>query len=234
MRKLKAYWASLSRAVRILLMLLLLGFIGLCTYITFGSPPLTPEIGFRRAEKAHMIGPSQILETFTLTPPKKSSLLGTPQYDETVFVAQTQDLDILYNYTLDTFHAYPRSQYPAIYTLSETPTDTGPGITPLHLILFDRNSLADRADIEFKVIVPRNTTYNDEYLILESAFREHDGFFYFPIFPTKVGQDDAFRKLQKSCIYGKAGDVTEITVTLYDKDGQPLSRQTILPGPSIA
>lgn len=62
MNNLKRWWLNIPRKFRIVLNLLAMVLLGLVIYVLLGSPALTPEMRLRRAEKANLVGPSQILE----------------------------------------------------------------------------------------------------------------------------------------------------------------------------
>lgn len=62
MKKLKRLWLNIPRKFRICFNLLAMALLGLVIYILLDCPAPTPEIRFRRAEKANLVGPSQILE----------------------------------------------------------------------------------------------------------------------------------------------------------------------------
>lgn len=227
MKKLKAYWAGLSYPVRTLLLLFMLLISVFLTYLVIGLPPLTAKMGLRIAERDNKIGPSQILAEFYLEEwyQKKT---------EKVIIAQTDYCDILYNHRNHAFQAYPRTNYPVLYSAS-TRTSSCSNVNgfPLQLILFDRNPQAETAEIEFKVIVPYNETYNVEYLVLESAYREHDGFFYFPLMRSYANGELWLKKMHKFCYsYDQAAKI-DVRVKLYDKDGHLLLDGKILPGPTM-
>lgn len=62
MKKLKQLWLRIPRKCRVAVNLLAMLLLGLILYILLECPALTPEMRFRRAEKANLVGPSQILE----------------------------------------------------------------------------------------------------------------------------------------------------------------------------
>jgi len=232
MKKLKNYWDQLSRPVKILCTILLVICFGLLTYLALGAPPLTPMMGFRRAERANMVGPSQILDELTV---KKYIYFVNRQPNRTKFpvvIAESQDCDIVYNFRSDTFSAYPKTQAPALYCVnigSPEIDQTRTGTTvPLPLILFDRNEQAVRAEIEFRLLI--DGILNKRFR--QSALRQYNGFFYFEIIPESYNEAQSLASLQKLCFdYDDAGKPS-ITVRLYDKNGQLLSTETILPGPT--
>lgn len=173
-------------------------------------------------EKSNMIGPSQILAEFALD--------GEYKKTENIIIAQSSDLDILYNHRQHTLHAYPKTELPALYSASvRSPFPMRVNLTefPLQLILFDRNTKAESAEISFCFDI------NPYFMFKATAIREHDGFFYFTIMRNNGRDSTWLRTMHQLCYnYGSEGKV-EVNVKLYDKNGQLLSDDTILPGPSI-
>lgn len=233
MNRLKTHWAALSRPVRILLLWLMLLVAVFLTYIAIGSPPLTAEIGYRRAEKANMVGPGQILAEIDLNEPNKKG--------QTVIVAQSTNHDILYWHNSSALRAYPKNEKPSLYCISTTPPKSGVnGISEgygVQLVLFDRNPQAVSAEIRI------STTYFDTYIardrevvILETADRMYDGFFYYSIqsFDGKQLSLLQYLKYLWDSYDTQNKDSVKVNVRLFDKDDKLLSNREILPGPSIS
>lgn len=61
MRKLKNFWLNIPRSFRAVLNILLILLLLAAFYTSIGAPPLSAEHAFRRAEKANLVGPSNIL-----------------------------------------------------------------------------------------------------------------------------------------------------------------------------
>ncbi|MBQ7801120.1 MAG: hypothetical protein IJ375_02210 [Oscillospiraceae bacterium] len=61
MRKLKNFWLRIPRRVRAIGNAGLILLVAVTFYVSIGAPTLTEELAFRRAEKAELIGPSDIL-----------------------------------------------------------------------------------------------------------------------------------------------------------------------------
>ena len=233
MEKIRTYWNSLTRPVKILYAILLVLLAGFLTYLALGAPPLTPMMGFRRAERANMVGPSQILDELTV---KEYIYFVNRQPNRTkhpVIIAESQDCDIVYNFRSDTFSVYPKTQAPALYCVnigSPKVEQTRIGNTvPLPLILFDRNEQAVRADIEFRIKI--DDVWNN--LFRKSALRQYNGFFYFEIIPENDEEAQSLSTFQRLFFDYDSADKPSITVMLYDKNGQLLSTETILPGPNL-
>ena len=240
MRRLKNRWNSLSRPVKVLLMLLLLFFAALITYLFIDSPPLSPRMNFRRIEKASLLGPSEILGELTLQ---------DPYYDreDTYIIAQTQNTDILYShsrysmydpgsyiYDSGIFQTYAKTELPALYVIRASsyyryiPERT----RPMSLILFDRNPQAVRGEIEFSV-----TEYEDgqpyTFRFSESALREYDQFFHFTITPEETLEEMALLSFAQDCREYDPDHKPTVTVRLYGQDGVLITETEILPGPSV-
>ena len=214
MKKLKAYWAGLSRPARTLLLLLIALVSSLLTYLTLGSPPLTAESGFRRAEMANMIGPSEILGKFYLG----ELGFGT----EKVVVAQSTDYDIIYHHPQQNFRAYPKTTKPAIYLAAAR--DSGNDML-LHMVLLDRCPEAVTATVSFNYFGRPNSK------ISATVSREHDGFFYFYLAKEQSTGYDHLKKLYNA-FTGINAENRQIVIKLYDKNGQRLSTRAISPTPA--
>ena len=227
MKRMKANWASLSRPVRILLLLLMLATAGFMAYIALGSPPLTAEMGFRQAERASMIGPAQILTEFQLDHPNENG--------SKVIIAQSDEFDIVYHHSSLSLNAYPKKAHPSIYYLAGYPKFSEyerHDSSSLQLILFDRTPEAVTAKIIFSETIPAVHS-NHKVIFQETAVRKHNGFFTFSITPISHAQEVVLNYMLSYCGSYTDQGKTEVQVMLYDKDGQLFSRQTILPGPSI-
>lgn len=61
MKKIKRFWLNIPRKIRVCINLLVILFLLLTFYVSIGSPVFTLEQRFRRAEKAHLVGPGQIV-----------------------------------------------------------------------------------------------------------------------------------------------------------------------------
>lgn len=84
----KKLWLRIPRKGRIVINLCAMALLGLILYALMGSPALTPEMRFRRVEKANLVGPSQIIE-----------IVETPDGNyEHLLVADDGDGIIFYGY----------------------------------------------------------------------------------------------------------------------------------------
>ena len=70
MHKLVQYWHTLSRPLRVLLLIILICIQVPLIYIYQGCPPLSDEHRYRRVEKAHLVGPAEILDVLEISSAK--------------------------------------------------------------------------------------------------------------------------------------------------------------------
>ena len=236
MKKIKARWNQLSRPIKILLLLFVLLLTAAVSYIALDCPALTPMMGFRRGEKANMVGPSEILAEIDTHPEDVFALRKLKRYDEKIIIAQSNDFDILYNHKYRTFYTYPKSEKPALYCASSTAPQLSRyrhEVThPLQLILFDHNEQATRAVIKIKVNIAEDGAKPCYVSFRENVRREYDGFFYIPIVPKDISDVSALKALQNACMSNSSDGKITITVELYGANGL-ISTETTLPGPSL-
>ena len=62
MKAIKRFWTNIPRQVRICVNILIILFLLLIFYVSIGSPVFTLEQRFRRAEKARLVGPGEIVD----------------------------------------------------------------------------------------------------------------------------------------------------------------------------
>jgi len=62
MKTIKRFWTNIPRQVRTGINILIILYLLLTLYVSIGSPVFTLEQRFRRAEKAHLVGPSEIVD----------------------------------------------------------------------------------------------------------------------------------------------------------------------------
>ena len=229
MRKKKPF--ILPRPVRAVVFLLLALLLALTVYVGLGSPPFNTEMTFRRAERAHMVGPAQILGEFS----------NGQAYPRRVIIAETEDSHILYTeqrqafgyrrfYTNpkpgeidnDTFRAYPKTEETAVYNVSMTNT------SPIQFVLFDRQSDAVRAEMETKLTF----LYQDEVCTMDiqaESFRTYDRFFLFSISKPQ-GRSEQWYRAMDQLISRTGVSKPEITVRLYDAQRNLMATECFTPG----
>jgi hypothetical protein len=62
MKAIRRFWINIPRQVRICVNILIILYLLLTFYVSVGSPVFTLEQRFRRAEKAHLVGPGEIVD----------------------------------------------------------------------------------------------------------------------------------------------------------------------------
>ena len=222
-----------SRPVKAVIFLLLALMMVLTVYIGLGSPPLDVEMAFRRAERAHMVGPSTILGEFS----------NGLAYPSCVIVAETKNSHILYvdqrqplgyrrfytnpkegeldNYT---FRAYPKTGHAALYNVSTTAN------SPLQLVLFDRNPNAVRAEMEAELTF----LYREEVCTMRiqtASVRENGKFFLISLSKPQGSSEQWYRAMDQliSRSINTSENQTEITVRLYDAQGDLIATESFTP-----
>lgn len=231
MRKKRA--PLLPRSVRAVVFLLLALLLALTVYVGLGSPPLNAEMTFRRAERAHMVGPSKILAEFS----------NGQQFPRRVIIAETESSHILYtvqqqeygyrrfytnpkegqidNYTL---RVYPKTEPVALYTVSMTNT------SPVQLALFDRHSDAVRAEMETTVTF----LYREELCTMDiraDSDREYDRFFLFSISKPQGSSEQWYNAMSQltSRSTETGEEKTVVTIRLYDANGILIGTESFTP-----
>ncbi|MBQ2785677.1 MAG: hypothetical protein IJF02_04170 [Oscillospiraceae bacterium] len=228
MRKKKS--SILPRPVRAVVFLFLALLLALTVYVGLGSPPMNAEMVFRRAERAHMVGPSKILGEFSN---------GEP-YPRRVIIAETDDSHILYTvqrqplgyrrfYTnpkpgeIDnyTFHAYPKTEQAALYNVSMSNS-------PVQLVLFDRQPDAVRAEMEAELTF----LHQDEVCTMDiqtESVRTYDRFFLFSISKPQGSSEQWYRAMDQ-LISRTSDSKPEVTIRLYDAQGNLMATECFTPG----
>lgn len=80
MKSIKRIWLNIPRKIRAFLNILVILFLILTFYICIGSPVFTLEQGFRRQERAHLVGPGEIVDHLDWS--------SYPEFDD-ILVAET-------------------------------------------------------------------------------------------------------------------------------------------------
>lgn len=62
MKAIKRFWINIPRQIRACFNIMVILFLMLIIYVSLGSPVFTLEQRFRRAEKAHLVGPGEIVD----------------------------------------------------------------------------------------------------------------------------------------------------------------------------
>ena len=221
---------ALNRPAKALLYLFFALFLALTIYVGLGCPPLNTEMVFRRAERAHMVGPSQILAEFS----------NGRQFPRSVIVAETEDSHILYTvqrqeygyrrfYTnpkegqIDnyTFRTYPKTEAPVLYNTSMS------NASPIQLVLFDQSPNAVRAELTAKLTY----TYRERVHIMDiqaESLREYDSFFLFSLQKPQDSSEQWYYAMRQ--LVQTDDEKPELTLRLYDEEGNLIATHSFTPG----
>lgn len=224
MKKLKNIWRRAPRPLKVVCLLtaFLLFLLGL--YIAYGSPPFSTEMGFRRQEKANMVGPGRILAEFDSIPGSVKNI-----------VADTEQVYILYSDNSKMLTVYQKTGSMALYFVPGCfPSGYFNGLTnPVKLILFDLEPNAVRAEMEFEMATYEETK---TFYIKAESHRQYEEFFIFDIYAENSDPIDRDAKvrydLMNLCI-DYAAYRPSIAIRLYDANDNLIRSEVILPGPSL-
>ena len=252
MKKLKRFWGNIPRKARICIDLLaILALLGV-GYVLLGCPALSPEQHFRRLEKAHLVGPAEIVESFEV--PNGS-------YDH-VIVADDGDAVIVYccnlrNYRWDQGTFIYREKEDGITVLPAPVQDFSfdARIIDLPILLFHDHPTAVRAELELTLgeslgleetvweqggavtTVPFEKTYRLE------ADREIGGYFRFHLHAEPEGEyvirngieiwEPTGKETQALRVFSRMISETRMflteyvpaTVRLYDRGGNLIAEE---------
>ena len=236
----KKFWKSLSRPVKILLLLAGLLLTSFLLYIFIGAPPLSDEHRYRRAERENLVGPAKILDILELKQAHENS------YDR-LLLADNGDSIIMYVWHTQQTH---REQLVYRSQMENVTVYAAPGChwfnnweyaeeVELPILLFDDFPRAVHAEIDFTLQADRtnNFTFSKDYSL--EADRVSDGYFCFYIVSSDIcSKDDncegaalaSLSQLTDSYNYPLSfSDYTEIPVSvrLYD-DNEILIHEEIV------
>lgn len=228
MKKLRILLSRLPRKVRICLNILAIALMVFLIYVFAGSPAFTVTTAFRRAEKAQLVGPSEILAQL------KPS--GT-EYDHLV-LADTHDSVTLFAYdrwnSRLTTLVYHEKTGPITVTAAPGSTHFwAASSASVPVFIFDSYPDAVRAELDLTL----SASYGGEdfektyYLTAE---READGYFAFTLkarnAPTLGAEGKAIYILQTICSNSMA-DTLDVsipaTVRLYDAQDTLIAEETL-------
>ena len=237
MRKLP--WKKLSRPVKVLI--LLVGFLAtsLLLYIFVGTPPLSDEHRYRRAEKANLVGPAEILDILELEP------VNMHNSCDRMIIADTGDAVIMYLWHTQedyleylvyrekmgdiTVYAAPCARGIDTWELADE--------IKLPVLLFDNFPQAVRAELDLTLWADRDDdfTFSKDYAL--EARREKPGYFCFYIYASDFTRSDddegavlaSFSKFTSGETSNSISPMTEIpaTVRLFDADGRLIHEETV-------
>lgn len=231
MRKLRLFWKSIPRKRKITINLLMMALIGALLYLFLGCPAFTAEQRYRRAAKAHMVGPGEILGIFD---PEGSNY-------QHVLVAEEQNAVIFYLYSdvpgsmEDLYYREKTGRLTVLASPNILPGSFGAQVLELPVFLFDDYPEALRAELEITLSETVNDEYYEKTYHLESP-READGYFHFHIhaeaegsytdiygfeLPNELGAEGiVLRQFSQMCGYDDSFNLQPqpVTVRLYDKN----------------
>ena len=223
MNQLKKHWQKLSAKKQVCIHLLTIFLLLFLIYSFLGCPPLSAKGGFRRAEKASMLGPATILgQVHPDGYPCDAIVLG-------------KDPEGVYLYVMDRWRpeaselVYRKKQ--GSLTLLAVPGDTLYQYevhAQIPVFLFDDYADVVRAEVDL-------TVYTDSFEKTYSlaADREEDGYFAFDLVARDVGllgaEGEALRMLQEISSNSMAGNVNvsfPAAVRFYDASGNLILEET--------
>ena len=232
MNKLKRGSSRIPRKVRIVIDLFLILILLGVYYIALGSPLSGEEARFRRAEKAYLVGPSEILETINV-----SSAWTQPAYDyNRMIIGDDGDEILFYTFkvgkgTSSMDGVITRRQKADGILLTPIPMDTAYAIQrmedelfqSLPLFLFVDDPAAVKATIGLKLSDTYEVTLTSvrgEEADASYGFRRMTFFeFDLPVTNDMVGTSDAellVRLASTNSHYDRSADTFPVTIRLYD------------------
>ena len=223
MNQLKKRCQKFSAKKQVCIHLLIIFLLLFLIYSFLGCPPLSAKGGFRRAEKASMVGPATILgQIHPDGYPCDAIVLG-------------QDTEGVYLYVMDRWTpesselVYRKKQ--ENLTLLAVPGDTLYQYevhAQIPIFLFDDYADAVRAEVDLTL---RTESFEKTYPL--EANRESEGFFRFDLVARNAGslgeEGNALRLLQEissNSMAGNSDTVFPAVVRLYDASGTLLLEET--------
>ncbi|MBQ7801123.1 MAG: hypothetical protein IJ375_02225 [Oscillospiraceae bacterium] len=176
MRKLKRLWGNIPRRARIGINLLGIVVLAFEVYCFLGCPAFTLEQNFRRAEKANLVGPSEILAVYEPAGSDYEHLLVADDGSAVIFYLHSGSL-----YSSDAL--YYREKTGDLTVLAAPGIGYFPSdkyVLDLPIFVFDNYPKAVRAELEFTLSETVNDVYYERTFQLESD-REEAGWFHFNI-----------------------------------------------------
>lgn len=239
MKKIKRIWGNIPRKIRVCLNVIAI----LLTLLTFfycvGYPVLTLEQRFRRAEKAHLVGPGEIVDhlDWSIYPQFHDILVAETENGVSFYaVYESDELFKRYNYEIFSY----REKWGDLTVLAPPSMwmnwNWNEWDQSLPIYLFDENPAAIRAELDIHA-VGRYQVDNDSYDVCDVDFsleadRFDEGIFRFILtVPAKQKEGLAAAQLlteisttMESWPYANSQaylkePYADITVRLYDGDG---------------
>lgn len=231
MRKLKYAWQSIPRKKRIVINILAIAVLSFAIYLFLDCPAFTAEQRYRRAERAHMVGPAEILGIYD---PEGSNY-------QHVLVAEEQNAVIFYLYSdiqgsmEDLYYREKTGDLTVLASPNILPGSGDAQVLDLPVFLFDNYPEALRAELEITLCETVNDEHFEKTYYLEST-REGHGYFHFNIhaeaegtytdiygfeMPNELAAEGiVLRQFSQMCGYHDSFNLRSqpVTVRLYDEN----------------
>lgn len=226
MRKLKAWWRAIPRPIHIVRNLVLAVILFALFYIFHGSPDMTVEQAYRRAEARNLVGPGEILGVLDVQISGGYTQLLLAETDEGViqYCFRQENLGFVFGpHTVSSYEGdliYREKQGPVSIMAATGQYSFSREELSLPIILFDDCPKAVRAEVELRLTGEYNSSEYDYFYCLSSQ-RKSGGFFVFDLETTGGGEREAWAISQVSELYsvhGGSGTAVPATVRLYDQN----------------
>ena len=236
----KSFWKRLTRPVKVLILLIGSLVTSFLLYIFIGAPPLSDEQRYRRTEKAHLVGPAEILDIIELTPLYESSY-------EYMLIADTKDAVIMYlwNTQRNPSERLVYREKMGDVTVYAAPTaiwyelwERRPEIE-LPILLFDNYPQAVRAELDLTLSADKygDYTFTKDYAL--EAQRKKTGYFCFYIQASDYSSsgDDEGAVLSSFSSFTSHYEISEsidirtaipAMVRLYDSKNNLIHEETVM------
>ena len=208
-----------KRSVKIIGWLLVIALSLGAMYVFVGMPNLTPTMAFRRMERSNLMGPGEILAHGEIE----------NEYNRSFIVAKTEYNYELYVYERD-FWWESRGVIEAFAITGGLQLHssywTGPilGGCSLTVFLFGGDHRAEQAEVIWCY---------DDVTYTARAQRQYEEFFLLEFWAGNKAEEEDLDELWHAARYAGLGDsalTTEVTVRLYDADGELLTEELVTVG----
>lgn len=238
LHKLVQYWHTLSRPLRVLLLIILMCIQVPLIYICQGCPPLSDEHRYRRVEKAHLVGPAEILDILEIQPTNYHA------YYDRLLLARDTDGVIMYIWSTQNDY-YENLVYRE--TTGDVTVFAAPYVTTffqywnslkeisLPVILFDDIPQAARAELEVTLSGTLNReTFTKTYEL--EATRNKPGYFCFLLHADssyELGAEGYVLSIFATCTYNAGAFGTDTlntipaTVRLYNSSDKLIYEESL-------
>lgn len=236
MRRLKIWWRGIPRPVRIVCNLVLAVILFALFYIFRGSPDMTVEQAYRRAETRNLVGPGAILGVLDVDISGGYTQLLLAETDEGVIQYCYREENLGFIFGAHTVSSYEgdliyRKKGDIVTLMAATgqmwfQQET----TNLPVILFDDCPKAVRAELDLRLTGELNSVEYDYSYYLNSK-RESGGYFVFDLKTTGGGEREVWAITQVSELYrdtGGYGEAVPATVRLYDQNDHLIYEEELM------